>query len=162
MEGMRWVRALLIGSLAISLGLLWAWLDRPTPPEIPEEALALARPVLDPPYVVLLTDPLCPFCQRLEEALERDEDPAFRARVRILPYVGHAGSLEAWRRRAGEFGMTEEEMVEYIGRVKALLPPRVLTPTAVSVGENGSRKVVLGFRDYRSWKGQVIAVWKAN
>lgn len=157
---MAWIRAFLAGTVVVVLALIWAWMGSPSPSEIPEEALELALPRLEPPYVVLLVDPLCPFCQELERALEGDRDTAFRSRIRILPYAGHKGSLEAWLRRAHEFGMTEEEMAQHVERVKALIPA-IRTPTALSAGENGERKVVVGFGDYRRWKEEVVSVWKA-
>ncbi|WP_243027868.1 thioredoxin fold domain-containing protein [Thermus albus] len=113
-----------------------------------------AWPRRERPYVLLFTDPLCPFCGRLEAALASDAE--VKALVRYLPVAKHQGSYEAWLIRLRDWGFDEGEARKWLeeGLAEAERSGVRVTPTAVVMGK--TEKVILGFSSYRTWREEVL------
>lgn len=147
-----WVRVVVLGGFFLSLGFLWAFLSaprvevRPTPWVLEE-----AWPKKPEPYVILFTDPLCPFCQRLGEALR--EDPAMKRFVRYVPVAKHEGSYGAWLLRLRDWGWNEAEARAWLERgiQEAEASGVRLTPVAYT----STGKTIVGFASYPRWKEEV-------
>ena len=155
-KGYPWPRVVVLGGVLLAVGFLWGLWEASAAygVEPTEWALENAWPRKERPYVLLFTDPLCPFCQRLEEALAAD--PGMKARVRYLPVANGQGSYETWLLWLRKWGWDEEEARRWLvrGLVEAKRSGVKVTPTAVAVGE-GRRVVVVGFPSYSTWKEKV-------
>ncbi|WP_164835719.1 DsbA family protein [Thermus tenuipuniceus] len=99
--------------------------------------------------MLVFSDPLCPFCQRLEEGLSRDPD--LRPLVRYVPVIGHHGSLDRWLARLAGAGWREEEArrwVEQGATQAALSGVRVVPATVIWDGKVRAASLERG-RDFR-------------
>ncbi|WP_135256444.1 thioredoxin fold domain-containing protein [Thermus caldilimi] len=153
----RWLKRVFLGVVLLAIGLTWGILTSPArSPVVPTSwVLEEAWPYRKPPFVLLFMDPLCPFCQRLEEALSQDADLV--PFVRYVPVTKHQGSFDLWVKRLKEEGWTEEEAERWVqkGIVQAALSGAKLTPTTVIWRGDSDYEVIVGFRGYEGWAGRV-------
>lgn len=142
-------RGVVLGVGFLFAGVLWALLDarvgyRPTP-----EALELAWPRVSPPHLVLVMDPECPMCQRLESDLEVR---GVELPIRYLPALGHSRSRELWLARAEEWGLPPVWVDSAWEEVRKGGPVR--TPVTIAVRGDGV-EVLVGYPGYERWRSWV-------
>lgn len=154
-----WPKVLVLGGTFLALGFLWAWMETPKEEVNPTPwVVERAWPKREPPYVLLFTDPLCPFCGRLEGALGAGCSRGdLRGYIRYVPVLGHSGSYEAWLLRLLGEGWDETEARLWLeeGHREARASGVRITPVAVVVSPLG-RKTVAGFSDYCRWEREVF------
>lgn len=149
MSPTRWPKVLALSLSLVALGFLWAWTGRPGEVRPTPWVLREAWPPREAPYVVLFTDPLCPFCQRLEREVK-----GLEGCIRYVPVLGHAGSMEAWLERLLREGWEEERARRWLleGHREARASGVRLTPTALAVGADGGMRTVVGYSSPERWK----------
>lgn len=142
-------RAVVLGVGLVFAGFVWALLEagsgyRPTP-----EALRMAWPVMEPPCLVLVMDPECPMCQRLETDLQARGE---KLPVRYLPALGHPRSREGWLARVEAWGLSPVWVDSAWEEVRKGGPVR--TPITIAVRVDGV-EVLVGYPGYERWRSWV-------
>jgi len=154
---MAFLRVFIFTGFALAVGFVVYLLLPRGALELRPSFLQEAWPLRDPPYVLLFTDPRCPFCQALERELARDSE--MERRVRYVPVVRHAGSYEDWLRWLVERGWAEEAARVYLERMQDEVAQAGLqiTPLAVAINRKGeATRVIKGFSGYRRWREEVL------
>jgi hypothetical protein len=161
---MAFLRAFVLIGFALAVGVLvYLLLPRGTPLEVRPSFFEEAWPFREPPYVLLFTDPRCPFCRALEKELA--EDSEVKERVRYVPVMRHGGSYEDWLLRLISWGWEEEAARAYLERMRDEVDRAELrvTPVAVVVNKRGEVvRVVGGFGEYRRWRKEVLDALRAD
>jgi len=161
---MVFLRVFVFTGFALAIGFVtYLLLPRGTPLELRSSFLQEAWPFRKPPYVLLFTDPRCPFCQALERELEKDSE--IRERIRYVPVTRHAGSYEDWLRWLVERGWAEEAARAYLERMRGEVEQAGLriTPVAVVVNQKEeATRVIEGFNGYRRWREEVLDAFAAD
>ncbi len=161
---MAFLRAFVLTGFALAVGVLvYLLLPRGTPLELRPSFFREAWPFREPPYVLLFTDPRCPFCRALEKELARDSE--IEELVRYVPVMRHEGSYEDWLLRLISWGWEEEVARAYLERMRDEVDRAGLriTPVAVVVNKRGEVvRVVGGFGEYRRWRKEVLDALRAD
>jgi len=161
---MAFLRAFVLTGFALAVGVLvYLLLPRGTPLELRPSFFREAWPFREPPYVLLFTDPRCPFCRALEKELAKDSE--IEERVRYVPVMRHEGSYEDWLLRLISWGWEEEVARAYLEWMRDEVDRAGLriTPVAVVVNKRGEVvRVVGGFGEYRRWREEVLDALRAD
>jgi hypothetical protein len=161
---MAFLRAFVLTGFALAVGVLvYLLLPRGTPLELRPSFFREAWPFREPPYVLLFTDPRCPFCRALERELAKDSE--IEELVRYVPVMRHEGSYEDWLLRLISWGWEEEVARAYLERMRDEMDRAGLriTPVAVVVNKRGEVvRVVGGFGGYGRWREEVLDALRAD
>jgi hypothetical protein len=161
---MVFLRAFVLAGFALAVGVLvYLLLPRGAPLELRPSFFREAWPFREPPYVLLFTDPRCPFCRALEKELARDSE--MEGLVRYVPVMRHEGSYEDWLLRLVSWGWEEEVARAYLERMRDEVDRAGLriTPVAVVVNKRGEVvRVVGGFGGYGRWRQEVLDALRAD
>jgi hypothetical protein len=161
---MVFLRAFVLAGFALAVGVLvYLLLPRGAPLEVRPSFFREAWPFREPPYVLLFTDPRCPFCRALEKELARDSE--MEGLVRYVPVMRHEGSYEDWLLRLISWGWEEEVARAYLEWMRDEVDRAGLriTPVAVVVNKRGELvRVVRGFGKYRRWRQEVLDALRAD
>jgi len=161
---MAFLRAFVLTGFVLAVGVLvYLLLPRSDPLEVRPSFFREAWPFREPPYVLLFTDPRCPFCRALERELARDSE--IEELVRYVPVMRHEGSYEDWLLRLISWGWEEEVARAYLERMRDEVDRAGLriTPVAVVVNKRGEVvRVVEGFGEYRRWRQEVLDGLRAD
>lgn len=161
---MAFLRVFVLTGFVLAVGVLvYLLLPRGAPLELRPSFFREAWPFREPPYVLLFTDPRCPFCRALEKELAKDSE--IRERVRYVPVMRHEGSYEDWLLRLISWGWEEEAARAYLERMRDEVDRAGLriTPVAVVVNRRGEVvRVVGGFGGYGRWREGVLDALRAD
>jgi hypothetical protein len=161
---MAFLRVFVLTGFALAVGVLvYLLLPRGELLEVRPSFFREAWPFREPPYVLLFTDPRCPFCRALEKELAKDSE--IEERVRYVPVMRHEGSYEDWLLRLISWGWEEGAARAYLEQIREEVDRAGLriTPAAVVVNEKGEVvRVVGGFGEYRRWRREVLDAFGAD
>ncbi len=161
---MTFLRAFVLAGFVLAVGVLvYLLLPRGDLLEVRSSFFREAWPFREPPYVLLFTDPRCPFCRALEKELARDSE--VEELVRYVPVMRHKGSYEDWLLRLISWGWEEEVARAYLEWMRDEVDRAGLrmTPVAVVVNKRGEVvRVVGGFGGYGRWRQEVLDALRAD